>query len=85
LAEIFGKTKIAISSRLQRLGIKRKIKKTREGKVRKNWSEEEENLLRNVYSKSSWEELMNLFPGRSKISISRKATKLKLRRSYESG
>jgi len=82
IASVIGRTSGAVSSKIHELGIAERKKKKKKTimKERREWTEEEENLLRSVFPKSSWEELKKIFPGRTKIAISRKALKLKLRR-----
>ena len=51
--------------------------------MRKEWGDEETELLKKVYSITTNEELKEAFPERTQLSIYKKARKLGLRRSRE--
>ncbi|MCK5016494.1 MAG: hypothetical protein KAS32_05410 [Candidatus Peribacteraceae bacterium] len=62
----------AIKKRVRRLGLV---------SLRSYWSEEEINLLKDIYSKKSLEEIVILFPNRTESSISSKASELGITKS----
>lgn len=71
----------AIRNKASKLGIKKEVKCYKNNKIVKDWTKEEIELLKEVYTQEfTMNEVLKHFPGRSKSAIVTKAYELKVKR-----